>query len=511
MRFKMCPLPFITMKAREGKKPDKSVLEADLETALDLAGAGKYQVFHCALMVSTLGAAILEMIGCAFLLPSAACDLDLPDHMRGIITSIPNIGIILTAPFWGPTADALGRKPVLIVSTLLSGLIGLLAAFMPSLLTYALCKFIGSLFLSCPSSLGFAFLGELMPKMRRDMAVLTCNASLMLVASLCPILAWIVFSIDWELQSVYLRPWRILTIAYSMPLILSSLWMTQTLESPKFLMMKGKENEALNVLAHIFSFNTGLDPDEYKVTSLKKSADDRSKADGQSCESGKKSKTSAIDLLKPPHVQWLLLIGFLMLGLFSLLNGLFLFTPHTINTLMRQSANETASICKALDQIQNSTHTVSCSISYETFQITVITALIYGALVMLASLSPLSKKTLLISMYAVVGTACLISGIVQNRLVAGVSMSTLELTALGIGPLNAYAVQIFPTSLRGTAVGAVMMFGRVGSMLGANMAGIFLARGCTYTFCAFATLLFLCACLSTLLPSDKTKREKTSL
>lgn len=43
-------------------------------------------------MLAILAAALLEMIGIAFVLPTAACDLDLPDSMKGIITSIPNIG-----------------------------------------------------------------------------------------------------------------------------------------------------------------------------------------------------------------------------------------------------------------------------------------------------------------------------------------------------------------------------------------------------------------------------------
>ncbi|VVD01479.1 unnamed protein product [Leptidea sinapis] len=240
-------------------------METDLETALELAGAGKYQIFHCGLMVAILGSAILEMIGSSFILPSAACDLALEDHMKGIIASIPNI-------------DALGRKPVLLVSTLLSGVIGLIAAFMPNLLSFALCKFVGSLFLSCPSSLGFAFAGELMPKKRRDLALLICNASLMLIASLCPNF---IRSI-----STYLRPWRLLTMAYSMPLILSALWLTQAKESPKFLMMKGKPDEALGVLRHIFAFNNS-----------------KKRSDGQSCEAATSSKLSALALLKPPHLK----------------------------------------------------------------------------------------------------------------------------------------------------------------------------------------------------------------
>lgn len=57
-----------------------------------LSGAGKYQLLHSLLMLATLFAAILEMIGVAFVLPAAACDLNVPDNLKGIITSLPNIG-----------------------------------------------------------------------------------------------------------------------------------------------------------------------------------------------------------------------------------------------------------------------------------------------------------------------------------------------------------------------------------------------------------------------------------
>ena len=57
-----------------------------------LSGTGKYQILHNLLMLASLLAAILEMIGIAFVLPAAACDLDIPDNLKGIITSLPNIG-----------------------------------------------------------------------------------------------------------------------------------------------------------------------------------------------------------------------------------------------------------------------------------------------------------------------------------------------------------------------------------------------------------------------------------
>ncbi|KAH9628099.1 hypothetical protein HF086_018315 [Spodoptera exigua] len=404
------------------------IIEADLEEALELAGTGRYQVVHNLVMLATLFASILEMIGIAFILPAAACDLDIPDYLKGILTSLPNIGIILTAPFWGRAADSMGRKPVLLGSLIVSGATAFIAAFMPSLVTFALFKLASSLF----------------------------TRKLMILG-----LAWIILSYDWEYQfgTLDLRPWRLLTAVYAFPLLLAALCMIGADESPKFLMTKGKDKEALAVVRKIYCVNSGLHEDSYCTNNF------------ATCYS---------------------------------LNGLFLFAPDTINKVM--NSNETSgTVCELMDMSDNSTSSTECldSISYHTFYIMVVTTLVYGVLVTAGSMSPLSKKTLLVSMFCVVGVGCLIAGLSTNRILAGVAMSSLQLTALGIGPLTAYVVHLFPTTLRGTAVGAVLMFGRLGSVVGANAAGVFLSAACILTFYGFAFLVFLCAGLSFLLPSTE--------
>ncbi|CAG9580140.1 unnamed protein product [Danaus chrysippus] len=429
-------------------------------------------------------------------------------------------GVILTAPVWGRAADALGRKPVLLFSTAVSGTLALVAAFMPNLIGFALFKFASSLFLSCPSSLGFAYAGELMPRHKRDLAVMICNALSMLTSTFCPLLAWGILSYNWDNSPIPLRPWRVLTIVYAVPVILAAIWVTQAKESPKFLMAKGKHEEALEVLKHIYAFNTGLDKENFCVKSLKICSDDTLEQNSDSPT----SKEDSSSLLRPPHLKWLVLIGFLMFGLFSLnksvihdvseyficlrLNGLFLFVPDTLNKAVLSDKPRT--VCELINQPQNQTSSAcSDTISYGTFQVTVICSLVYGTLVMLVSLSSVSKRSQLIIMYSLVGVTCIISALTTNKLLAGISMSALQITALGIGPLTAYAVEMFPTTLRGTAVGAVLMFGRVGSVVGANLAGVFLAGSCTATFYGFSGLLFLCAFLSALLQREQTANQVT--
>ncbi|KAL0831766.1 hypothetical protein ABMA28_001305 [Loxostege sticticalis] len=493
---------YYTVDAKGG---NAEYFETDLEEALDVAGAGKYQVYHCILMLATLSSALLEIIGNAFILPAAACDLNLPDHLRGIVTSVPNLGVILTAPLWGWAADSLGRKPVLLASCVISGAIGLAAAFATTLSGYAICKFLASLFLSCPSSLGWAYIGEMLPRRRRDAAVLICNGFLMLSSTLSPVIAWGILSHEWRCSdgSFVIRPWRLLTITYALPLLLVGLGIVQADESPKFLVARGKKRQALAVLKKIYAVNSGLSEDHYCVTSLRDDGKRMTSEPGPGCVVTKWRGDSTLSLLRPPHLKWLALTGFLMFGLFSLLNGLFLLAPDTINKIFTSPIIDEGNICVFIGQ-SNDTAVISepCvdTISHATFLIMVVTTLVYSVVVLLACLSPLNKKTLLISMFTTVGVACLMSGLQENKMVAGAAMSAMQLTALGIGPLTAYTVHLFPTTLRGTAVGAVLMFGRLGSVVGASAAGYFLAAACAGTFYGFSALLFLCAALSFLLP-----------
>ncbi|KAJ2947317.1 hypothetical protein O0L34_g17030 [Tuta absoluta] len=505
----------VTKPVEKGNNNNK--MNVDLEDAMDIAGAGKYQIFHCSLMIACLCSALLELISYQFILPAAACDLDPPDSIRGLIASIPNIGIILTAPFWGRAADHFGRKPILLISSAACGTINLLSAFMPNLISYGICKFAGALFISCPTSLAFAYAGEMAPRRRRDLAVLVCNGFLTLSAAFSPLFAWGILSADWQFKigSLVMRPWRLLTITYALPLVLTSIWMTQAKESPKFLMAKGRKEEALEVLRHVYSKNTGLPKEKYDVQSLKKCAEELMDADSSDSSddelTNKSREGSAWALLRPPHLKWFTLTSFLTFGLYTSLNGLFLFATDTINKVLSEP-DQTGTLCTIMNRPDNETSTGVCvdTISQDTFIIMATTTTVYGVIVLVASVLPLSKKALLVAMYLVSAAAAFLAVLITNMVVAGVAFSALQIAALGIGPLTAYAVQLFPTNLRGCAVGAVLMWGRVGSVVGANLAGYLLVIACTPTFYVFGTLLIACAALSFLLPKEPPRHDPES-
>lgn len=65
-----------------------------------------------------------------------------------------------------------------------------------------------------------------------------------------------------------LRPWRLLAAVYALPLLLTALWLATADESPKFLMTKGKDKEALKVLTQVYESNTRLPGETFAVSTI---------------------------------------------------------------------------------------------------------------------------------------------------------------------------------------------------------------------------------------------------
>lgn len=70
------------------------------------------------------------------------------------------------------------------------------------------------------------------------------------------------------------------------------------------------------------------------------------------------------------------------------------------------------------------------------------------ALVISSTVKLIGKKTLLILVYMIIGTFCILINFVTQNILFAVLLSSVPLMGLAIGPINAYAVDIFPTNLR---------------------------------------------------------------
>ncbi|XP_050668706.1 synaptic vesicle glycoprotein 2C-like [Leptidea sinapis] len=482
--------------------------EADVDYALSVAGTGSYNIKYVLNLSLFLIATIIEPVGLSFVLPAAKCDLNMSDTQRGFIASIPYIGLVVTSFAWGYLVDTRGRKNIVILSSFLSGIFAIASAFMPTFFTFALTKFLVSLCIAGPAAIPFTYIGEIIPKKYRDTALSVTNGLQMTGAVLVPLLAWLVLSFDFRIDfgSYFFTPWRLLTIVNALPFIISSVLMYFGPESPKYLLSKGNHDESLQVLRTIYAANKGKSPDDFPIKRLKMENSEKEKPSFV-----KSLMMQSLPLLKPPYLKWMILNGILLFGVFATLNGLNVWVPDLLNRVFT-SGYEGKTACAIISQRQNEkvNEDTECddSIGTLTFVIRTIGSAACAVIGLVAgsSVKLIGKKFLLILVYMIIGICIVMINFVTQQIVFATLLSSIALTALAIGPINAFSVQIFPTHLRGMAISLTMMSGRFGSIVGANVIGSLINAACEVTFYSYGGVLIVCGLLSFILPRAKTNK-----
>ncbi|XP_047987323.1 putative transporter SVOPL [Leguminivora glycinivorella] len=480
---------------------------ADLEQALSVAGVGWYNIKYCLVLALFLISALIETMGYAYLLPAAKCDLKMSDAQRGIIASLPYIAVVVTSFPWGYLVDTRGRKTMIIYSSVLCGTFGILSAFMPELISFTTCKFLASICMACPAAAPYTFIGEILPQKHRDLALSITNAMQTLGSALVPLLAWGIIPLPFRAEfGVYaFRSWRLLVIVYSSFFIISACLMSFGPESPKYLVSQGKYDEALAVIETMYAANKGKLKDEFPIKVLKIVEDSKREKVGFITS----LKVQSLPLMRPPYAKWMALNGFLLFGVFSTLNGLYMWIPDILNRVLSEG-RDGVTACEVIAQRLNETQEAEIcndSIDQVTFFVNAIASLSCAIISLLVSstLKIIGKKVLLVLVYFILGSFCISINFIRTSMVFAVLLSALQMVAVAVGPVNAYAVEIFPTHLRGMAVSLAIMLGRIGSILGTNLAGILINATCETTFYFFGGLLLVCGFMAFLLPKAESK------
>lgn len=87
-----------------------------------------------------------------------------------------------------------------------------------------------------------------------------------------PSLAWLIISQDWSFNipiiGVQYNPWRLYLLVAGLPGLLAGLALLKFPESPKYMFGQGKQDETIEILKTIYSWNTGNDRNTLKVCIL---------------------------------------------------------------------------------------------------------------------------------------------------------------------------------------------------------------------------------------------------
>jgi len=168
----------------------------------------------------------------------------LSDSQTEIAASSLLLGCVLGASVAALTSDRLGRKRVLLAAAALFTLSSVGAALPRDLIEFVFARLIGGVAIGIASTLSPLYIAEISPAQKRGLLV-----SLNQLAIVSGIL--LSYSVNYLLSGAGPSNWRWMFASAALPSIAFFLTLLFIPESPRWLMQKGREQEAAHFLAQI--------------------------------------------------------------------------------------------------------------------------------------------------------------------------------------------------------------------------------------------------------------------
>ncbi|XP_011306582.1 synaptic vesicle glycoprotein 2C isoform X1 [Fopius arisanus] len=502
--------------------------KTDYETAIKLCGYGRFHygfVLVCGMMF--LSVAFQNGVN-AYILPSAECDLKLSSEQKGFLNVAFLIGGVLSSVFWGVSADAYGRKKILVWTLIIDSIVTLISSFSQTFHVLVAFRAINGFTIGAPGSLIYTYLGEFHSSKHRVKSICYVGFFWTLAWLLLPGLAWLIIPLKLNLHILGFayNSWQLFLALMGLPTLLMGLILINYPESPKFLLARGINREALEIMRQMFSINTGKDKSDYPVTELWASSeeiqtknvrfDDELSADSSSTllvimRLLKNAWMQIQALSTPPLSTYAILCWTIYFTNMCGYYGLGLWLPELFNRFENfyRSHPDTpsVSVCQLVarndtikPELQNCEEIV---IDENVF----INTLIVNAVCLLGNIisgffaDRVGRRTLPVTLTIIAG----VSGLTiyftktstQILIVACIYSLTVSAANIVIGSVT---VDIFPTYVGALAICMMTCFGRVGAIASNLAFGMLLDISCEVPIILVAGIVLSGAALTLMLP-----------
>lgn len=229
----------------------------------------------------------------------------LNEAMKGWVVSSALLGCIGGAAFAGNLSDKWGRKKVLLVTSILFGISAVGSGFSYSIPTFITYRILGGLAVGAASMITPMYIAEVSPGHLRGRMVSLSQLTIVLGISMA-------YYSNYFLLALGENAWRWMFAAEAVPAVLFLVMLFVIPESPRWLVVKHKDDSARKVLIKI----GGIDFAAEELINIEKSF------------SSDQSKKSYKDLFQPKY-RFVLLIG-IFLAVFqqwSGINVIFFYAP----------------------------------------------------------------------------------------------------------------------------------------------------------------------------------------
>ncbi|KAL5273779.1 hypothetical protein ACFFRR_000498 [Megaselia abdita] len=519
---------------------------SDYEEAITAAGFGRFNIYLYLFAIPACFSTVYETSTMSYILPAAECDFQITLNQKGLLNAVTYAGMITSAILWGVMADSKGRQKVLAIGLLADGVCTLAASFSQDTITLMIFKFFGGFIINGPFAILMSFLSEFHNNKMRSRVMMFVGLCFAFATLSLPGLAWSIFPQNWtfHMGSWVMYSWQIFLAIASVPSWIAGIAILFLPESPKFLMSKGRNEEAMDVFKKIYAINHGNSSKSYPIQELVHEDMEEVKPVDISTIEGKISRphiertqsqivvksfwASFIDDLKKMKVlfhkeylgksihaytlQFCILMGLNTVRLW-LPQLFYIISDYEDNVGTTRTSNLCTMIAHGVKKNENNTQgTGECEVHFspQAYQNNVIVALV-GILAYLIAgclINALGNKRLMIIGLTLCGTMGL--GLYWST----TSTMTLILSSLyvNIGSISTTSllgviVNFFPTNLRTIVIAVVMMFGRCGALIGNVIFPYLLALGCVESFVYVGVIMLCGAFLCFFLPGETHKNN----
>lgn len=429
----------------------------DLVDFIDRQPVGGFQIkllFICAAVLFLDG---FDTQAIGYVAPALAKEWHLGKGALGPVFSAGLFGLMIGALVFGPLADRVGRKRIIIFSTVAFGIGAFATAFAQDVTTLLTIRFLTGLGLGGAMPNAVALTSEYNPHRRRATMVMImfCGFSIgaalggLLAADLIPRLGWRAVFIVGGIAPLLLVP----ALAWRLP------------ESIRFLATTGRAPARVAELLKRINPNTVFAPNASFVV-----------------QEAHLAGIPVLHLFRDGRaaVTLLLWVVFFM----SLLDLYFLasWLPTVIHDL--GASVSLAVVIGSLLQVGGVVGTFALGSVIDRFSFRALALVYFGAVFAVGAIGPLGHSAVLVSIAIFAAGFCVVGGqIAANALTAG----------------------FYPTSVRATGVGWALGIGRIGSIVGPLVGGVLLAeKWSTSAVFIAAAAAALCAALAALVLSRLT-------
>ncbi|XP_030035791.2 probable metabolite transport protein CsbC [Manduca sexta] len=349
---------------------------------------------------------------------------------------------------------------------------------------------------------------ESVPMAKRNLVVLLISSIFLLAQGVMAVLAIPVvplrFSHHLPALGIYWNSWRTLVIVYSLPSIVSAIWLIFMQESPKFIYTMGDREKALQHLTAIYKVNKMKARAEYPVQSLLLDSTEKN-------EEKSSAKDQIVPLFKMPLLKYTIIM--ILLFAFQQIGSFLVWLPTILNqfiTNIETGEGTNLTVCGVLrlgieNPIEPDPDAVPCAINETALLMLLAVGVMKSLVNSLLSLivNKVGRRNLVMMISALCGICGILVNLVPNAYGSIVLFGIFSVGIIVLGFYTAIIVALFPTHLRALAIALPLTCGRLAVFAGIQILNVLLTINCDVGFYVFATIYASSAIVASFLPDDR--------